>query len=239
MLDNYFSRGRSFIARAVLVVLLPAVGMLVVTILISTFGMKGVGLFCSVYPRTLYGLKGIVLCWAAHWSYLHYFSNMSAWVGLAPGLLIYGFKTFCLATAFIQVVSAFCAWIAARNAYHAGLSAVLCGYFGFLVTAVVWIRPVQLKFVAVMLVTSFIYLSSFVATILSMKDGVSWELHAFGLISGIGFAYIYYRIFRSLEPPSIEMIPLSTSADTAVKESGGRISPSTGSTGVSRGDATG
>jgi len=214
VLDGWIAkRASGWIRKTICVTAVPMVVMGILMLLEVTFHLTAVGIFCAVIPRTLSGLKGVVLCWLMHWNYLHYFNNMTGWIGLVPAFMMYGFRAFVVGTTFIQVCSAASVWIVGRSAAHAGVSGVLCGYFSFLMSACIWIRPFQFKFFVAMMITAVLYFSIFIASIFTFNEGISWELHLFGFLYGAIFAWIYRLKYRSLEPPTEDKVWLSSSAD--------------------------
>eukprot|EP00922_Rhytidocystis_sp_ex-Travisia-forbesii_P032353 GHVS01048081.1.p1 GENE.GHVS01048081.1~~GHVS01048081.1.p1 ORF type:complete len:202 (+),score=11.29 GHVS01048081.1:517-1122(+) len=80
----------------------------------------------------------------------------------------------------------------AKAGAHAGLSGVLCGYFGFLIVSVFLEHPRRIKTLAVMGLTAMIYGTMFMATLTSIGQNVSWESHLFGLCSGVASSALYF-----------------------------------------------
>uniref|UniRef100_A0A7S1KDY5 Peptidase S54 rhomboid domain-containing protein n=1 Tax=Vitrella brassicaformis TaxID=1169539 RepID=A0A7S1KDY5_9ALVE len=190
----------------ILLLVIPPVIMLVLTIM-QEAGVP-VGQTFGIRPRSAKGLLGLILAPWAHYSFLHYGSNMMGWAGLAPAMLTYGILVFLYATGFIAVVGGLLVWaISLKDAAHAGLSGVLFGYLAFLLTAVIWQRPVRIVSIVVMVVTMVLYGSLLLMFVNSSgyNPGVSWESHVFGFISGVLFAWLYFRKFRSFDPQQVEL----------------------------------
>eukprot|EP00922_Rhytidocystis_sp_ex-Travisia-forbesii_P025485 GHVS01037411.1.p1 GENE.GHVS01037411.1~~GHVS01037411.1.p1 ORF type:complete len:371 (+),score=29.76 GHVS01037411.1:109-1221(+) len=148
--------------------------------------------YLAVYPRTAEGTLGILVsCWG-HWSWTHWSSNMIGWLGLCPLMLTFGFWPFVLLSGFIQLFTSFLVWCLAHAGAHAGLSGVLCGYFGFLMVSVCLDSPLRIRTIGVMALTTIIYSTMFMATFKSFSREISWESHLFGLFSGIFFSALYF-----------------------------------------------
>jgi membrane associated rhomboid family serine protease len=81
-------------------------------------------------------------------------------------------------------------WIFARgHAVHIGLSGVIIGYLGFLVS-ITYFYPSAFSFSmsAIALLLGF----HLILTIIPNNKKTSWEGHLFGLISGILVGYLFF-----------------------------------------------
>ncbi|CEL93508.1 unnamed protein product [Vitrella brassicaformis CCMP3155] len=191
--------------RYLLLLTLPPIIMLALVIM-QTVRIP-VAQFCSIKPRSLRGLLGLLLSPWAHWNLFHFLKNMISWFGLATGMATYGISVFALASVFISLVGGLLVWLLSPrpDSNHAGLSGVLFGYLAFLISEVIWVRPIDWIAVAVLLVTIFLYGSMVCAMfcqVLSLKSDVSWESHVFGFAAGVLFTWLYFAKFHTLAPES-------------------------------------
>ena len=88
----------------------------------------------------------------------------------------------------IWIMSGICVWISARESIHIGMSGVIYGLFGFLLTGGVISKNRNLMGVSLMVI--FLY-GSMIWGIFPMEERISWEGHLWGLISGVAFAFVY------------------------------------------------
>lgn len=145
----------------------------------------------GIYPLSLKGLLGIITSPFIHSTrdFTHILNNsLPAFV--LSWMLFYHYRTIAARSfIFIYLFTGFCIWLFARESYHIGMSGVIYGLTSFLVTSG-FIRR-NMRVAAISLVVVFLY-GSMVWGIFPGRMGVSWEAHAFGLLSGILIAF-YYR----------------------------------------------
>jgi len=143
----------------------------------------------GVYPRELYGLKGILLAPFVHGSVEHLFNNSFPILILGTALLYYygrlGIKVF----AIMYFLTGFLVWISARESYHIGASGMVYALAGFLFLS--GLLRKEKKLMALSLLVTFMYGSLFWG-IFPVKERVSWESHFWGGIVGFVIAW-YYR----------------------------------------------
>lgn len=148
-------------------------------------------LLLGIIPRKWYGLPGIFFAPLLHANFNHLFFNSIPLLVLGNFILISGLQLFLELTFAITIVSGALIWCFAKPGLHIGASALITGYWGYLVMNI-W---QQGSIMAVMLgVISLYYFSGIFLGIFPQKKGVSWEGHLFGLIAGIGCNYtlVYY-----------------------------------------------
>jgi len=144
----------------------------------------------GIYPRTLSGLKGILFSPFIHSgiehlyhntiplfvlsSALFYFYKPIAWKVLGYGLLLTGLLTWCIG----------------RPAFHIGASSLIYVLVSF--TFFKGIFAKHFRLIALSLLVVFLY-GSMVWYVVPIKEGMSWEGHLSGLITGILFALIFRK----------------------------------------------
>ena len=144
----------------------------------------------GVFPRTLKGMRGVLLSPFLHGDWKHLFNNsvpllILGWAmfyfyrGLAPKVILWSF-----------LLSGLYTWISARQAHHIGASGLVYALFGFLMISGFLRKYIPL--VAVSFLVAFLY-GSLVWGILPYDKSISWEGHFWGLLVGLILAIIYRK----------------------------------------------
>ncbi len=174
----------------------------------------------GVLPRTLEGLKGIVLMPLIHSDreIQHIFNN-SVPIFILLAVLLYFYRSIALRVFLISwLMTGFLVWIYAENkgAYHIGMSGVIYALAGFLFASGVLRKYLPLQGISLFVV--FVY-GSLIWGIFPMQQSVSWEGHFMGLLVGLILAILYrkegpqrpkyqFEIEKEMgiEPPDLEAI---------------------------------
>lgn len=141
----------------------------------------------GIYPRTVPGLRGVLLSPFIHGSvehlynntiplavltaFLTYFYRKAAWQVLLLGMLISGLLT----------------WLTGRPSYHIGASGVIYVLASFIFFKGIFTKHYRL--VALSLIVVFIY-GSMIWYIFPIKDTISWEGHLSGFATGLLLALV-------------------------------------------------
>ena len=136
----------------------------------------------AIHPRTLHGLFGIPISPFLHFSVSHLLTNTLPFVLLGGLIRLQGRTLFIKLSLVIIVVSGCAIWLLAREAAHAGVSALVFGYFGFLLATGLYAKDLQAMFIALGVL---VYYGGMMSGILPLRSYISWEGHLFGLLSGI------------------------------------------------------
>ncbi|WP_370477904.1 rhomboid family intramembrane serine protease [Tamlana flava] len=144
----------------------------------------------GIYPQTLKGLRGVVLSPFIHGSIKHiyhntvplfvlsvalfYFYRAIAWKVMVYGILLSGFLTWCIG----------------RPSYHIGISGLIYVLISFTFFKGVFAKHFRL--IALSLLVVFLY-GSMIWYTLPIEEGISWEGHTAGLITGFLFALIFRK----------------------------------------------
>ena len=143
----------------------------------------------GVFPRELYGLKGILLAPLVHGSIEHLFNNSFPILILGTALFYYygrlGVKVFTI----MYLLTGVLVWLSARESYHIGASGLVYALAGFLFLS--GLLRKEKKLMALSLLVTFMYGSLFWG-IFPVKEHISWESHFWGGIVGFVIAW-YYR----------------------------------------------
>ncbi|MBE7629004.1 rhomboid family intramembrane serine protease [Tenacibaculum piscium] len=143
----------------------------------------------GILPRELSGLKGILMSPFIHGDTGHLFNNSVPLFVLSASLFYFYREVALKILIFGGLFTGFLTWSIARESYHIGASGVVYLLFSFVFFS--GIIKKQYRLVAVSLIMIFLY-GSMIWYVLPIKDGISWEGHLSGFITGILLA-IFYR----------------------------------------------
>ncbi|KTC66235.1 AraC family transcriptional regulator (plasmid) [Legionella adelaidensis] len=155
-------------------------------------------LYFGIQPRRVVGLPGILFAPLLHANFNHIFFNSIPLVVLSNFLLLQGGVSFFLIiTVMITLMSGCLIWCFAKPGLHIGASAVITGYWGFLVFNIYQ----QGTLTAIILgIICLYYFAGIFFGIFPREKGISWEGHLFGLIAGVTASYFesYFMKFSKL-----------------------------------------
>lgn len=141
----------------------------------------------GVYPRELSGLKGVVLSPFIHGSVEHLYNNTIP-LAVLTAFLFYFYRPVAIKTlVWGTLISGILTWLIGRSSYHIGASGVIYVLASFIFFKGVFAKHFRL--IALSLVVVFIY-GSMIWYILPVKDGISWEGHLSGFVTGLLLALI-------------------------------------------------
>ena len=145
----------------------------------------------GIHPRSLAGLKGIVLAPILHGGFRHLAANTFPFLVLGWLVMTRGIRTFFEATAVIVVVAGLGVWLLGRSdSVHIGASGLVFGYLGFLLLRGVFERSLLAIILAV--ITGVLY-GGLIFGVLPGQCGISWEGHLFGFLGGVLAARLLAR----------------------------------------------
>jgi len=148
----------------------------------------------GLVPRTFRGLTGIVAMPFLHGDLKHLLGNT---VPLAVTMLLLAGSR-ANSGGIIVLITILCGtglWLFGREALHIGASGVVFGLIAFHVFAGIFEQRVQSVIISV--VVGLLYASTVVQGVMPFQEGVSWEGHLIGAISGAFVALITARMLRS------------------------------------------
>ncbi|MCW5516775.1 rhomboid family intramembrane serine protease [Muriicola sp. Z0-33] len=141
----------------------------------------------GIYPRTLSGLKGIVLSPFLHGSIDHLYNNTIP-VAVLTSALFYFYRGISLRVLlFGLLISGLLTWLIGRPSYHIGASGIIYVLASFIFFKGIFTKYYRL--VALSLGVVFIY-GSMLWYMFPIKDGISWEGHLSGFIAGLALAIL-------------------------------------------------
>ena len=143
-------------------------------------------LYLGIIPRRLIGLPGILFAPLLHANFNHLFFNTIPLLVLSNFILINGVNYYLVVTLLITCISGFLIWCFAKPGIHIGASALITGYWGWLVSDIYQQGTVTAVILGGL---SLYYFAGIFLGIFPREKGVSWEGHLFGLIAGISVSY--------------------------------------------------
>ncbi len=152
----------------------------------------------GLYPRRISGLIGIITAPLIHAGYAHLFSNTLPLLFLGTGMMFFYPESALKIFGLVYFVPGIFVWLFARPAYHIGASGMVYGFVSFLFFSGLIRRDT--RSIALALIVTFLY-GSIIWGILPVNNGISWEYHLFGSLTGIACAFIYRKsdIYKKYE----------------------------------------
>ena len=148
----------------------------------------------GVYPRTVSGLRGILFSPLLHGSVEHLYNNTLPLLILS-GSLAYFYRSVSLKVIVWGILcSGLLTWIIGRPSYHIGASGLIYVLASFIFFKGIFAKHFRL--VALSLIVVFLY-GSLLWYIFPIKDGISWEGHLAGFVTGL-----FLAIFLNTNLPS-------------------------------------
>jgi membrane associated rhomboid family serine protease len=142
----------------------------------------------GVFPRTLDGFKGVFLTHFIHSNTNHLFNNSVPLFVLLSSLFFF-YKDVAYKVLLIGgFVTGFLTWCIARESFHIGASGIVYLLFSFVFFS--GIIKKHYRLVALSFIIIFLY-GSMIWYVLPIKDGISWEGHLSGFLTGLSFAITY------------------------------------------------
>ncbi|MGB5818012.1 MAG: rhomboid family intramembrane serine protease [Saonia sp.] len=136
----------------------------------------------GIYPRTFTGLRGIFFSPFIHGSLEHLYNNTIP-IAILTASLIYFYKGISFKVLLWgMLLSGLLTWCIGRASYHIGISGIIYVLASFIFFKGIFTKHYRLT--ALSLFVVFVY-GSLLWYIFPIKDGISWEGHLGGFISGL------------------------------------------------------
>src|SRR5690606_28100066 len=145
----------------------------------------------GIYPRSLKGLRGIIFSPFLHGSVGHLYNNTIP-LAMLTSALVYFYREIAFKVLLYGILlSGLITWIMGRPSYHIGASGLIYVLATFIFFKGVFSKHYRL--VALSLIVVFIY-GGLLWYIFPLKEGISWEGHLGGFITGLALA-IFLRAY--------------------------------------------
>ncbi|HSX20356.1 MAG TPA: rhomboid family intramembrane serine protease [Gammaproteobacteria bacterium] len=144
----------------------------------------------GIYPRSAWGLLGIIFSPFLHANFTHLFFNSIPFFVLGMFLLTLGKSFFIAVSIIISISQGILVWLFGRKYIHIGASGVISGYFGFIL-GLAYLQPTMISIL--LAAVAIYYFGTILLGILPSAELVSWESHLAGLISGVVLVYVLWN----------------------------------------------
>ncbi|MDO1513583.1 rhomboid family intramembrane serine protease [Maribacter confluentis] len=170
-------------------VIVPLMGMILIWLVYWVELQMGINLNeYGIMPRTLSGLKGVLFSPIIHGSLEHLYNNTIP-LGILLMALFYFYRDLAWRMLLYGVLlSGFLTWCIGRTSYHIGASGLIYVLASFIFFKGVF--SAYFRLIALSLIVVFIY-GSLLWYIFPVKEGISWEGHLAGFITGLLLAVIF------------------------------------------------
>lgn len=144
--------------------------------------------YLGIYPRELFGLRGVVFAPFIHGDWQHLISNSIPLGTMIFTILFFYRKVAYRAVLMTTLLTGLAVWLFGRSVYHIGASGVVYALVAFVFWSGVFRK--NIKSIVLALIIVFLYSGLFWG-ILPNQEGISWESHLMGGIVGIFVAWWY------------------------------------------------
>lgn len=144
----------------------------------------------GMYPRHIEGITGILTSPLIHGDFQHLIGNSSSFFILSTALFFFyremAYRIFVLN----YILAGLFLWLGGRSVWHIGASGVIYGLAAFLFFSGLFRKDLRLLTISMLVI--FIYGSLFWG-IFPIKEGISWDGHLMGAVSGTILSLIFYK----------------------------------------------
>ena len=144
--------------------------------------------YLGVFPREWFGIKGIFTSPLIHGDFSQLTNNSIPFLVLGTMILFFYRKVAYRSFVMIYLITGFAVWLMARQTFHIGLSGVVFGLVTFVMANGFFRRNIKSLVLALIV---FLLYSGMLAGVFPLKEGISWESHLIGALTGIFTAYYY------------------------------------------------
>ena len=136
----------------------------------------------GIRPRKIRGLIGIIFAPFLHADFSHLLFNTVPLFFLGLFVMSMDLMKFFWATLIINLIAGLGVWIVARRGNHIGASALIAGYFGYILASAYKQPTITTIFCAAI---ALYYFGSILFSLFPTQKGTSWEGHLCGFIGGL------------------------------------------------------
>jgi len=141
----------------------------------------------GIYPRTLEGMKGIILSPFLHGDIMHLLNNSLPLLILITALRFFYRAQSLYILGYGILLSGFITWVIGRNSYHIGASGLIYVLVSFIFFKGIMTKYYRLVALSLTVVTFYGGMVWYVFPGMG-DETISWEGHLAGLITGFAFA---------------------------------------------------
>ena len=187
MVKSKSSKGYHYIAAVYWIV-----GFVIIIWLVEMINLTVEHTLCDygIFPRTKFGLLGIVLSPFLHYGFEHVMMNTLPFIILAGFVILHNPGQFLKVSIFIIIIGGLGVWLFGRTAYHVGASGLIFGYFGFIISRSWYQRSILTVIIAVIAILLY---GGMLIGIVPLFSYVSWEAHLFGFLAGLFAARVLIK----------------------------------------------
>lgn len=150
----------------------------------------------GIFPRTLWGLAGLLFSPFIHADWTHLISNTLPFIILSF-LLIYSYNSIKnQVMSILYLGSGILTWLIGRQSYHIGASGMIYGLAFFIFFSGIFRKDIRSMALALLVVVLY---GGIVWGLLPLETQMSFEGHIAGAISGVAAAYTY-RNYNKVQP---------------------------------------
>ena len=142
----------------------------------------------GIYPREVYGLKGILFSPFLHGDIEHLANNSVALLVLLPILRYFYKEQSFVVLLFGIIFSGLGTWLLGRPSYHIGASGLIYALVSFIFFKGIFTKYYRL--VALSFTIVILYCGSVWYMFPNVKEGISWEGHLAGFLVGLALALV-------------------------------------------------
>jgi len=143
--------------------------------------------YWGIYPQKALGLRGIIFAPFIHGGWSHLIWNSFPLFALTLILFYFYPRVARPSLVLIFLLTGISVWLFGKRNFHIGASGVIYGMLAFVLFSGMFRKNV--KSIVLSLIILFFYQGFFSGFL--PKEGVSWESHVFGALSGVFAAYFY------------------------------------------------
>lgn len=143
----------------------------------------------GIYPRTLSGLRGVIFSPFIHGNIEHLYNNSIPLLILLAALRYFYREQSLQILGYGILLSGFITWVIGRESFHIGASGLV-----YVLVSFIFFKGIMTKYyrlVALSLMVIMIYGSLVWYVFPHVDEGVSWEGHLAGLITGFVFSVLF------------------------------------------------
>lgn len=143
----------------------------------------------GILPQTLSGLKGIFLSPFIHGDINHLYNNSIPLLLLLTAIRYFYRDVSLRVVGYGILLSGLFIWFFGRESYHIGASGLV-----YVLVSFIFFKGIQTKYyrlVALSLVMVMVYGGMIWYVFPDVEEGISWEGHLGGFLTGLTFAYIF------------------------------------------------